>query len=162
MNAPRLTTCLWFDFQAEEAVAYYLSIFPSGRVTATARYPDAGHGPAGAVLTIAFELEGQTFLALNGGPNFPFTPAISLIVNCETQDEIDLFWERLSDGGAKGRCGWLTDRFGLSWQVVPRRVERWMTGEPERAARVMKAVLKMDKLVIGELERAYAREEEAS
>ncbi len=156
---PRLTTCLWFDFNAEEAVAHYLSIFADGRITATARYGDAGPGPAGSVMTIAFEIAGQSCLALNGGPLFPFTPAISLVVNCDTQAEIDSYWERLSQGGAKGRCGWLTDRYGVSWQIVPRAVSTWMTAGKARADRVMKAVLGMDKLDINELARAYGPEE---
>lgn len=162
MSGSLLSTCLWFNFNAEQAVEHYLSIFEHSRVTAKSHYPDTGPGPEGAVMTIAFEIAGRPFMALNGGPGFPFTPAISLVVNCETQSEIDRYWEQLSEGGAKGRCGWLTDKFGLSWQIVPTFVERWMTGEPQRAARVMKAVLKMDKLDIAELEKAYAQQEEAS
>ena len=155
MTALRLTTCLWFNFNAEEAVSHYLSIFEDGRITATSRYVGEGPGPAGDVMTIAFQLAGQSFLALNGGPQFPFTPAASIVVHCDNQQEIDRYWELLSEGGEKGRCGWLTDKFGLSWQVVPRAVERWMTAEAPRAARVMKAVLNMNKLDINELERAY-------
>ena len=131
MNASRLSICLWFNANAEEAVAHYHSIFPSLCVTSTSRYGEAGPGPAGSVMTIAFEIEDQPFLALNGGPHFSFTPAISLIVNCDTQSEIDRYWEQLSAGGAKSRCGWLTDKFGLSWQIVPRHVARWMTGDGE-------------------------------
>jgi len=149
-----LTTCLWFNFNAEEAVAFYLSVFETARVTATARYGEHGPAPAGAVMTIAFEIDGQPMLALNGGPQFPFTPAISLIVQCDDQQEIDYCWRRLSDGGKAGRCGWLTDRFGVSWQIVPRAVERWMTSDAATSARVMQAVMKMDKLDIAELERA--------
>ncbi len=160
--APRITTCLWFDFKAEEAVAFYLSVFTRAKMTATARYGEHGPGPVGAVMTIAFEIEGQPFLALNGGPQFPFTPAVSLIVNCDDQAEIDRYWARLSEGGKTGRCGWLTDRFGLSWQIVPRDVARWMTGPEKNAARVMQAVLRMDKLDIAELEKAYEPTEEAS
>lgn len=155
MSAPRLSVCLWFNANAEQAVAHYLSIFPGGRITATSHYGESGPGPAGSVMTIAFEIEAQPFLALNGGPHFSFTPAISLIVNCETQAELDRYWEQLSEGGSKGRCGWLTDKFGLSWQIVPRQVARWMTGDGESAGRVMKAVLKMDKLDVAELERAF-------
>jgi len=157
MTASRLTICLWFNFNAEQAVRHYLSIFEEGTITSTARYTGDGPGPAGAVMTIAFEFAGQSFLALNGGPQFPFTPATSIVVHCDNQQEIDRYWELLSEGGAKGRCGWLTDKFGLSWQVVPRAVERWMTTDPERATRVMKAVLNMDKLDINELERAYGQ-----
>ena len=153
-DEPRIATCLWFSFNAEQAVAHYLSVFSRACITSSARYGEHGPGPAGAVMTIAFEIEGQPFLALNGGPQFPFTPAISLIVNCDDQAEIDRYWARLSEGGKTGRCGWLTDRFGVSWQIVPRAVARWMTGEGSSAARVMQAVLKMDKLDIAELERA--------
>ena len=119
MSAQKFTPCLWFDFNAEEAVAHYLSIFDSGRVVASSRYGEGGPGPKGAVMTILFEIEGQTFLALNGGPQFPFTPAISLMVDCADQAEVDRLWERLCEGGKPGQCGWLTDRFGVSWQIVP-------------------------------------------
>jgi len=149
-----LTTCLWFNFNAEDAVAHYLTVFKTARVTATARYGEQGPGPAGAVMTMAFEIDGQPFLALNGGPQFPFTPAISLIVQCDDQAEIDYYWLGLSEGGQTGRCGWLTDRFGVSWQIVPRAVSRWMTSDAETSARVMQAVMKMDKLDIAELEWA--------
>lgn len=155
----RITTCLWFDFNAEAAVERYLSIFADARVVTDARYGEAQPGPAGRVMTIEFEIEGQRFLALNGGPQFPFTPAISLIVNCETQAEIDHYWDALSDGGKPGRCGWLTDRFGVSWQIVPRRVAEWMTSaDAGAAARVMKAVLGMGKLDIDVLQKAFAAE----
>lgn len=155
-EGPRITPCLWFNFNAEEAVAHYLAIFRGSRITALTRYGDGQPGPVGAVMTIAFELEGQPFLALNGGPQFPFTPAMSLIVNCSDQDEIDEYWDRLSEGGAKGRCGWLTDRYGVSWQIVPRDVAKWLTSEdPARAQRVMAAVLKMDKLAMAALQEAY-------
>ncbi len=155
-KVPRITPCLWFNFNAEEAVAHYLSIFADSRMTALTRYGENQPGPAGAVMTVEFEIEGQRFLAVNGGPQFPFTPAISLIVNCSDQLEIDVYWERLSEGGAKGRCGWLTDRFGVSWQIVPRDVAKWMTsGDAMRTERVMRAVMKMDKLEIAELQKAY-------
>ena len=110
MSEQKITPCLWFDFNAEEAVAHYLSIFPNGRVVSLSRYGDAGPGPKGAAMTILFEIDGDRILALNGGPQFPFTPAISLIVSCETQAEVDRLWDGLSDGGEPGRCGWLTDR----------------------------------------------------
>ena len=152
----RITPCLWFNFNAEDAVAHYLSIFPDARMVKVARYGEGGPGPSGAVMTIEFEIEGQKFLALNGGPQFQFTPAISLIVNCDSQAEIDRYWERLSEDGQKGRCGWLTDRFGVTWQIVPRVVFVWMTGgDAKAAARVMKALLTMDKLDIAELETAF-------
>ena len=151
-EGPRITPCLWFNFNAEEAVAHYLSVFEDSRITALTRYGEGQPGPAGAAMTIAFEIDGQSFLALNGGPQFPFTPAISLMVNCADQREIDGYWERLSEGGAKGRRGWLTDRFGVSWQIVPREVEKSLTiGDPARAQRVMRAVMKMDKLEIAVL-----------
>ncbi len=150
-----ITPCLWFDFNAEQAVAHYLSIFKNARITSLARYGEGQPGPAGAVMTIAFEIDGQEFLALNGGPLFKFTPAISLIVNCDDQGEIDDYWERLSEGGAKGRCGWLTDKFGLSWQIVPRALPALLTGgDAAQAQRVMKAVLRMDKLDIATVRRA--------
>ncbi len=149
----RITPCLWFDFCAEAAVEHYLAVFSDARITHVARYGD------GRVLTIAFEIEGQSFLALNGGPQFPFTPAISLIVNCQDQNEIDRYWQALTDGGKPGRCGWLTDCFGVSWQIVPRAVAEWMTsGDAEASARVMKAVMSMDKLDMAVLQKAFAAE----
>src|SRR5271157_5972020 len=119
MSGQKITPCLWFDFKAEEAVAHYLSIFSESRIVSTARYGEAGPGPKGAVMTILFQIGGQEFLALNGGPQFAFTPAISLIVDSATQAEVDELWDRLGAGGAPGRCGWLTDKFGVSWQIVP-------------------------------------------
>ena len=157
----RITPCLWFDFNAEDAVAHYLSIFPGARIVKLARYGECGPGPADAVMTIEFEIEGQKILALNGGPQFQFTPAISLVVNCDAQAEIDRYWERLSEDGLEGRCGFLTDRFGVTWQIVPRAMGVWMTdGDAEAAARVMKAVLSMDKLDMVELQRAFEADEE--
>jgi predicted 3-demethylubiquinone-9 3-methyltransferase (glyoxalase superfamily) len=154
---------LWFDDQAEEAVGFYTSIFENSRVVATSRYGEEGreiHGrPAGTVLTVAFELDGQAFTALNGGPIFKFNEAISLQVQCETQEELDRYWERLSQDGDPGaqQCGWLKDRYGLSWQIVPRDLAEMMSGPvSERTERVMKAVLQMKKIDIGALERAYA------
>jgi len=143
-NEPEIAVCLWFDGQAEQAVAHYLAIF-DGRVTKTFRpKPDA---PA---LTVAFELRGRPFLALNGGPMYKFTPAVSLMVDCADQAEIDHYWNRLSEGGAPGRCGWLTDQFGLSWQIIPRALPALLS----RGAGVMKALMKMNKLDIAALERA--------
>ncbi len=159
----RITPCLWFNFNAEEAVALYCAIFNDAHIERIARYGPNQPGPEGAVMTILFSIEGQRFLALNGGPHFPFTPAISLIVNCETQAEIDAYWERLSEGGAKGRCGWLTDKFGVSWQIVPRAIPELLTrGDAEQASRVMKAVLSMDKLEIGAIQRAGGQTEETT
>jgi len=155
-SAQKITPCLWFDFKAEEAVAHYLSIFKNSRIVSTTRYSEAGPGPAGAVMTVLFEIDGQQFLALNGGPQFKFTPALSLIVNCDDQAEVDTLWERLSEGGAPGRCGWLTDKFGVSWQVVPRALPALLvSGDAERSDRLMRAVLTMKKLDIHELQRAF-------
>jgi predicted 3-demethylubiquinone-9 3-methyltransferase (glyoxalase superfamily) len=152
----KITPCLWFDFNAEDAVAHYLSIF-DGRIVSTTRYGQAGPGPAGAVMTILFEIEGQRFLALNGGPHFKFTPAISLIVNCDDQSEVDVLWDKLSAGGAPGRCGWLTDKFGVSWQIIPRALSEVLAnGDAERADRLMREVLTMDKLDIARLQQAFA------
>jgi predicted 3-demethylubiquinone-9 3-methyltransferase (glyoxalase superfamily) len=152
----KITPCLWFDFNAEAAVAHYLSIFAGGRIVTKARYSKAGPGPEGAVMTILFEIEGQQFLALNGGPQFPFTPAISLIVDCENQDEIDRLWERLCDGGAPGQCGWLTDRFGVSWQIVPRAIPEIMqSGDAAAIERVTRAILPMKKLDAEKIRQAF-------
>ncbi len=159
MSEQKITPCLWFNFNAEEAVAHYLSVFASGRIVSQSRYSGAGPGPEGAVMTVLFEVEGQSFLALNGGPQFPFTPAISLAVGCETQDEIDRLWERLGEGGKPGQCGWLTDKFGLSWQVVPSLVPKIIgSGDAERVARLVRAVMPMTKLDIATLRRAVEGE----
>jgi predicted 3-demethylubiquinone-9 3-methyltransferase (glyoxalase superfamily) len=158
----RITPCLWFDGQAEAAVDFYTAVFPNSRVTAVSRYGEAGReihgGQPGSVLTIAFELDGVAFTALNGGPHFKFNEAISLQVNCDTQQEIDHYWNRLTEGGAPQaqQCGWLKDRYGLSWQVVPSSMARLMTSGADQADRVMGAVLKMKKIDIAELEHAYA------
>ena len=158
----RITPCLWFDGQAEAAVNCYMPIFPDSRITAVSRYGEAGReihgGTPGAVLTISFELDGVAFTALNGGPQFKFSEAISLQVNCDTQQEIDHYWSRLADGGPPQaqQCGWLKDRYGVSWQVVPSSIARLMTTGAERAERVMTAALKMKKIDIAALERAYA------
>ena len=154
----KITPFLWFDHQAEEAMQFYTSIFKNSKAGAIARYGDAGPGPKGSVMTATFELEGQPFLALNGGPNpdFKFTPAISFVVNCDTQEEIDRLWDRLSEGGAQQQCGWVVDRFGVTWQVVPRVLDEMLSdGDPERANRVMQAMLPMTKLEIKPLEDAY-------
>jgi predicted 3-demethylubiquinone-9 3-methyltransferase (glyoxalase superfamily) len=156
MTDQKITPCLWFDMKAEEAVAHYLSIFESGRIVTTARYGGAGPGPVGAVMTILFEIEGQQFLALNGGPHFKFTPAISLIVDCSTQAEVDKLWDRLGEGGEPGQCGWLADKFGVSWQIVPSLVPQIMqSGDAAAIERVMRAVMPMKKLDIGKLQQAF-------
>jgi len=155
MNAQKIMPCLWFDFKAEEAVAHYLSVFASGRVVGTTRYGEVGPGPKGAVMTILFELEGQLFLALNGGPQFAFTPAMSLIVDCATQAEIDRLWAALGEGGEPGQCGWLTDKFGVSWQIVPSRVaEILQSGDDATTARLTRAIMPMTKLNVAAIERA--------
>jgi predicted 3-demethylubiquinone-9 3-methyltransferase (glyoxalase superfamily) len=150
------TPNLWFDGNAEEAMNFYLSIFPNSKVLSIARYGDAGPGPKGSVLSVAFELNGQEFVGINGGPHYKFTPAVSFSVLCETQVEIDALWEKLLAGGEPSQCGWLTDKFGLSWQVVPRLlIEYLQDKDTERANRVMSAMLKMVKLDIATLRRAY-------
>jgi predicted 3-demethylubiquinone-9 3-methyltransferase (glyoxalase superfamily) len=147
---------LWFDNQAEEAVRFYTSIFKNSKIGSVSRYGDAGPGPKGSVMVMEFEIEGQKITALNGGPIFKFTPAISFFVNCESQEELDHYWEALSDGGEKGQCGWLTDKYGLSWQIVPTVLGQLMSDpDPEKAGRVTQAMLKMTKLDIAELQRAY-------
>ena len=151
----KITPCLWFDRNAEEAVNHYISIFANSRIVTLSRYGDAGPLPKGTVLTIIFELEGQRFMALNGGPHFKFTEAISLSVSCDTQAELDRFWESLSAGGEKGRCGWLKDKFGLSWQIVPSVLGEMMQDkDAERSNRVMAALLRMNKLDIEGLQLA--------
>lgn len=151
-----ITPCLWFDGNAEEAVKFYTSIFKNSKILSTARYGEAGAQatgrPKGSVMTIKFELNGQEFLALNCGPVFKFTPAISLMVNCQTQDEIDRMWEKLSEGGKEVQCGWLEDKFGLSWQIVPVGMDKLMQGK--RSEQVMRSMLQMKKLDIEQLERA--------
>ena len=154
-NLQKITPFLWFDGQAEEAVGFYTSIFKNSRIDGVTRYGDAGPGPKGSVMTIAFELEGQKFTAINGGPIFKFTEAISFVVNCETQQEIDHFWDKLSAGGQPSRCGWLKDKFGISWQVVPTALGRLLQSkDAEKTKRVMNALLQMDKLDIQRLEQA--------
>src|SRR5882762_9509656 len=152
----KISPFLWFDQQAEEAARFYVSIFPNSAVRGIARYTGAGPGPAGSVMTVAFELDGQPFTALNGGPVFKFTEAISLVVNCQTQEEVDHFWSKLSAGGQEVQCGWLKDRFGVSWQVVPTVLSEMLQDkDPEKSKRVMAAMLKMTKLSIEGLKHAY-------
>ena len=151
----KITTFLWFDNNAEEAVNFYVSIFKNSKILNTVRYGEAGPGPKGTVMTIAFQLDGVEYTALNGGPRFKFTEAISLVVHCQTQEEVDHFWERLSEGGEKVQCGWLTDKFGLSWQIVPDvLLELILDGDQQKTDRVMKAMLQMKKLDIEGLKRA--------
>jgi predicted 3-demethylubiquinone-9 3-methyltransferase (glyoxalase superfamily) len=152
----KITPFLWFDNNAEEAMNFYTSIFKNSKIGKVSRYGDAGPGPKGSVMVGTFTLDGQEFMALNGGPHYKLTPAFSLVVNCETQEEIDDFWEKLSAGGQVMQCGWLTDKFGLSWQIVPTVLGELMSsGDPGKSKRVMQALLKMDKLIIAELRRAY-------
>jgi predicted 3-demethylubiquinone-9 3-methyltransferase (glyoxalase superfamily) len=152
---PRITPFLWFDTEAEEAAEYYCSIFPNSKVTAVSHYPDAGPRPAGMVMTVSFVLDGQEFMALNGGPEFTFTEAISLLINCADQDEVDYYWEKLTDGGQEVDCGWLKDRYGLAWQVVPAGfLELVTSSDPARAQRAMQAMLGMKKLDLPALQAA--------
>jgi predicted 3-demethylubiquinone-9 3-methyltransferase (glyoxalase superfamily) len=152
----KITPFLWFDNNAEEAMNFYVSIFKNSKVLNVSRYGEAGPGPAGSVMTAEFQLDGQEFVALNGGPRFKFTEAISFVVNCETQEEVDRFWEKLSEGGEKSRCGWLKDKFGLWWQVVPTILAELMGDKDlEKSKRVMQSMLQMDKIEIEPLKRAY-------
>jgi len=152
----KIVTFLWFDNQAEEAANLYVSVFKNSKIGTVRRYGKAGPGPEGSVMMVNFQIEGQEFMALNGGPHFQFTPAISLFVNCESQEEVDELWERLSAGGRKDRCGWLQDRYGLSWQIIPTALGKLMSDpDPEKSSRVMKAMLQMDKIDINRLEEAH-------
>ncbi len=158
----KFTPCLWFDDKAEEAVNFYVSIFKNSKIKGTTRYGDAGAEasgrPKGTVMTVSFQLDGQEFLALNGGPVFTFSPAISFIVNCATQEELDEFWEKLSVGGAKEQCGWLKDKYGVSWQIVPTVLgEMMLDKDAEKPERVMKALMQMRKIDIKRLKQAYAQ-----
>jgi predicted 3-demethylubiquinone-9 3-methyltransferase (glyoxalase superfamily) len=151
----KIVPSLWFDTDAEEAADFYVSVFPNSRVVSVARYTEAGPRPAGTVMTVEFELEGQRFVGINGGPQFTFSEAISFQVSCETQDEIDFYWERLTEGGSEGPCGWLKDRFGLSWQVVPTGMDELFSHpDQDRAKRAMEAMFAMTKLDIAALRSA--------
>jgi predicted 3-demethylubiquinone-9 3-methyltransferase (glyoxalase superfamily) len=154
---PQLTPCLWFDTEGEDAAELYTSVFPNSKILDVARYGSAGPRPEGTVMTVSFELDGQKFLALNGGSDFTFNEAVSFQIHCRDQDEVDHYWEKLGEGGQPGPCGWLKDRFGLSWQVVPNRLPE-LLGDPDRekAQRVMAAMLEMGKIEIAELEQAAA------
>jgi predicted 3-demethylubiquinone-9 3-methyltransferase (glyoxalase superfamily) len=152
----KITPFLWFDSQAEEAVNFYTSIFKNSKILHVARYGEVGPGPNGSVMTVAFQLDGQEFLALNGGPYFKFNEAISFVVNCETQKEVDELWEKLSEGGEKVQCGWLKDKYGVSWQIVPSILGKMLTDpDPAKSQRVMKAMLQMKKIDIEGLKKAY-------
>jgi predicted 3-demethylubiquinone-9 3-methyltransferase (glyoxalase superfamily) len=154
----KITPCLWFDTEGEEAARFYTSVFPNSRVVDVARYGAAGPRPEGTVMTVSFELDGQKFVALNGGPEFTFSEAISFQVLCETQDEVDRFWSTLSEDGEEGPCGWLKDRFGVSWQIVPTVLPELLGDpDPETSQRVMQAMLTMRKIEIDALERAAAQ-----
>jgi predicted 3-demethylubiquinone-9 3-methyltransferase (glyoxalase superfamily) len=153
-----ITPCLWFDTEGEEAARFYTSVFPSSRIVETVRFGAAGPRPEGMVMTVSFELDGQKFLALNGGPEFTFNEAISFQVSCDTQEEVDAYWGTLSAGGEEGQCGWLKDRFGVSWQIVPAVLPRLLSNpDAERSERVTRALLKMKKIEIDTLERAASQ-----
>ncbi len=155
----KITPFLWFDGKAEEAMRFYVSIFKNSKIGSITRYGDAGPGPKGTVMIVTFQLDGQEFIALNGGPQFTFSPAISLVVNCETQEEVDAFWEKLSEGGEKQQCGWLKDKYGLSWQIVPTVLGQMMQDKDDKKSqRVMKAMLQMNKIDIARLKQAYAQQ----
>jgi predicted 3-demethylubiquinone-9 3-methyltransferase (glyoxalase superfamily) len=153
---PKITPFLWFDNQAEEAANFYVSIFKNSKIVNVSRYGDAGPGPRGSAMTVVFQLNGQEFIALNGGPHFKFTEAISFSVDCKTQQEVDEYWEKLSAGGKPQQCGWLKDKYGLSWQIVPSILGQLLGAkDPQKSKRTMEVMLKMTKLDIAALQRAY-------
>jgi predicted 3-demethylubiquinone-9 3-methyltransferase (glyoxalase superfamily) len=155
----KIVPFLWFDNQAEEAANFYVSIFKNSKIGGISRYGEAGPGPKGSVMIITFNLDGQELIGLNGGPLYKFSEAVSLVVNCETQAEVDDLWEKLSNGGEKGKCGWLKDKFGLSWQIVPIALGKLMQDkDPKKSKRVMEAMLKMTKIDIKALQNAYEQE----
>jgi len=152
----KITPFLWFDNSVEEAANFYVSIFKSSRILNISRWGDGGPVPKGAVMSVTFELNGQEFMGLNGGPTFTFSPAISFFVKCETQQEVDEYWEKLSAGGKKERCGWLKDKFGVSWQIIPNALGKYLQEkDPAKSKRVMQAMMQMDKIDIQGLQRAY-------
>ena len=152
----KIHTCLWFDNQAEEAAEYYVSVFDNAKITGISRFGEGAPGPAGQAMVVEFDLEGQKFQALNGGPAFSFTEAVSFVIDCSSQDEVDRYWNALSDGGSEGQCGWLKDRYGVSWQVVPSALGELLGGpDPAGSQRAMQAMLGMKKLDIAELQKAY-------
>ena len=156
MSIQKITPFLWFDHQAEQAVSFYASIFPNSKILKIARYGDAGPGPAGSAMTVEFQLEGQTFVGLNGGPHFKFNEAVSFVINCQNQAEVDHYWEKLTAGGTEVQCGWLKDKFGLSWQVVPSELPDLLSHpDPEKSQRVMKAMMAMKKIIIEDLKQAH-------
>jgi predicted 3-demethylubiquinone-9 3-methyltransferase (glyoxalase superfamily) len=153
--AQKITPFLWFDGSAEEAANFYVSVFKNSKILKVVRFGDAGPGPKGVVMTVSFELEGQELVALNGGPQYEFTEAVSFVVNCETQQEVDELWGRLSEGGAEQPCGWLKDPYGLSWQIVPTVLRMLQDPNPEKSKRIMDAMLQMKKIDIADLDKAY-------
>ena len=155
----KITPCLWFDDQGEEAAQFYTTVFSNSRILDTARYGAAGPGPEGTVMTVTFELDGQRFVALNGGPEFTFNEAISFQVSCQTQEEVDHFWSKLSEGGQEGPCGWLKDRYGVSWQIVPTALAELLSDpDPDRSQAAMKAMLGMHKIDIGAIRQAVQQD----
>jgi predicted 3-demethylubiquinone-9 3-methyltransferase (glyoxalase superfamily) len=158
-NIQKITTFLWYDGRAEEAANFYTSIFKDSKILSIARYGEAGPGPKGSVMLVTFQLEGQKFMALNGGPKYPLTPAMSLFVDCDSQAEVDHLWDKLTAGGQEVQCGWLQDKFGLSWQIIPRALmEMIQDKDPVKSQRVFKALLEMKKIDVAGLQRAYRGE----
>ena len=156
---PKITPFLWFNDKAEEAANFYVSIFPNSKIVSVSRHGDTGPGPKGSVMTVGFELDGEPFTALNGGPNYTFTPAVSFVVHCDTQQEVDRYWDKLTAGGKPVQCGWLEDKYGLSWQIVPKALMRLLQDkESAKSQRVMKAMMQMVKIDIAQLEAAAAAE----
>jgi predicted 3-demethylubiquinone-9 3-methyltransferase (glyoxalase superfamily) len=152
----KITTCLWFDSQAEEAAEFYVSVFDGSKVLYVARYGEGGPGPAGQVMTVEFEIDGRRFTGLNGGPAFTFNESVSFVIDCSSQEEVDRYWSALTDGGSEGQCGWLKDKYGVSWQVMPSALGQLLGGpDPEGSQRAMQAMLGMRKLDIAELQAAY-------
>lgn len=152
----KITACFWFDNQAEEAAEYYVSVFDNARINNVSRYGEGGPGPAGQAVVVEFDIEGQTFQALNGGPAFSFTEAVSFVIDCASQDEVDRYWNALTDGGTESQCGWLKDRYGVSWQIVPSVLGQLIGGpDPAGSQRAVQAMLGMRKLDIAELQKAY-------
>jgi predicted 3-demethylubiquinone-9 3-methyltransferase (glyoxalase superfamily) len=155
----KITPFLWFNDNAEEAVDFYVSLFPSSRVVDVSRFGEGGPGPAGSLMSATFELHGQRFMALNGGPHYTISPGISFFVNCESQQEVDALWDRLLDGGEPTQCGWITDRFGVTWQIIPRQLGEMLGDpDPQRSQRVLAAMMQMVKIDVAELQRAYDAE----
>lgn len=153
---PSTTPCLWFDTQGEDAANFYVSVFPNSRIVRVPRYGEAGPGPEGSAMTVEFELDGQAYTALNGGPQFTFNEAVSFQIDCSDQDEVDYYWSRLGEGGEEGPCGWVKDKYGLSWQVIPAALPKLLSDpDPAKSQAAMKAMLGMKKIVVADLEAAY-------